>query len=266
MLDISQGNRAFVGLPIFPMFAFRHRCFLVKRGTVMESMKDLEGKRVGMDGWPNSGNTWSRVTMRQAGVDIWKIDWVIAPVDGPPDAGHGHVAPGSPPNVTAGPPGKSLVDLTVSGEIDVMIAAFMPDIFFTPDSPIVPMLPDYRSHEKAYYREHGYIPAHHLIKLHREVVERDPWIVRSLMAAFAASKKLWVERRRHLADTTPWVLQELADTAQTFGADWQPYGFGPNLKMLTDFCQDQYGQKLVSAPVDPKDAFADYLRISGEQV
>ena len=46
-------------------------------------LKELEGKRVGMDGWPNSGNTWTRVTLRQAGVDIWKIDWVIAPVDGP---------------------------------------------------------------------------------------------------------------------------------------------------------------------------------------
>jgi hypothetical protein len=28
--------------------------------------------------------------------------------------------------------------------------------------------------------------------------------------------------------------------------------------MLTDFCQDQYAQKLVAAPVDPASAFADY--------
>jgi 4,5-dihydroxyphthalate decarboxylase len=264
MLDISQGDRSFVGLPIFPMFAFRHRCFLVKRGTEIRDLKDLEGKRVGMDGWPNSGNTWTRVTLRQAGVDIWKIDWVIAPVDGPPDAGHGHVAPGSPPNVTAGPAGKSLVDLVLGGEVDVLVAAFMPRGFFAPDSPLVHMIPDYRAAERAYYREHGYIPAHHLVKLHREVVERDPWVVTSLMAAFTASKRLWIERRRQLADTTPWLLQDLVDTAQTFGDDWQPYGLAQNLKMLTDFCQDQYGQRLVAAPVDPKDAFADYVRITGD--
>jgi 4,5-dihydroxyphthalate decarboxylase len=264
MLDISQGDRSFVGLPIFPMFAFRHRCFLVKRGTEIRDLKDLEGKRVGMDGWPNSGNTWTRVTLRQAGVDIWKIDWVIAPVDGPPDAGHGHVAPGSPPNVTAGPAGKSLVDLVLGGELDVLVAAFMPRGFFAPDSPLVHMIPDYRAAERAYYREHGYIPAHHLVKLHREVVERDPWVVTSLMAAFTASKRLWIERRRQLADTTPWLLQDLVDTAQSFGDDWQPYGLAPNLKMLTDFCQDQYGQRLVAAPVDPKDAFADYVRITGD--
>jgi 4,5-dihydroxyphthalate decarboxylase len=262
MIDTSQGDRSYVGLPIFPMFAFRHRCFLVKRGTTIPDLKALEGKRVGMDGWPNSGNAWTRVTLRQAGVDIWKIDWVIAPIEGVPDAGHGRVAPGSPSNVSAGPAGKSLVDLLLAGEIDVMVAAFMPAGFFTPDSPIVPMISDYRAAERAYYQEHGYIPAHHLIKLHREVVERDPWIAGSLMTAFTASKRLWVERRRHLADTTPWLLQDLVDTALTFGDDWQPYGLEPNLKMLTDFCQDQYAQKLVSAPVDPVAAFADYTRMT----
>jgi 4,5-dihydroxyphthalate decarboxylase len=264
LIDTAQGDRAYVGLPIFPMFAFRHRCFLVKRGTTIPDLKALEGKRVGMDGWPNSGNTWTRVTLRQAGVDIWKIDWVIAPVDGPADAGHGHAPKDGPPNVTGGPAGESLVDLLLAGEIDVLVAAFMPRGFFSPDSPVVPMIPDYPAAERAYYREHGYVPAHHLLKLHREVIERDPWIARSLLTAFTESKRLWVERRRHLADTAPVLLQELVETAAVFGDDWQPYGLEPNLKMLTDLCQDQYAQKLVSAPVDPKAAFADATRFLAE--
>jgi 4,5-dihydroxyphthalate decarboxylase len=87
-------------------------------------------------------------------------------------------------------------------------------------------------------------------------------MVKSLMTAFMASKHLWLTRRRHLADTTPWLLAELTETAEMFGADWQPYGLEPNLKMLTDFCQDQYAQKLVDAPVDPMAAFADYTRFA----
>jgi hypothetical protein len=47
-----------------------------------------------------------------------------------------------------------------------------------------------------------------------------------------------------------------------FGDDWPPYGLEPNLQMLTDFCQDQYAQKLVSTPVDPPLAFADYMRLA----
>ena len=151
MIDTARGNQPFVGLPVFPMCAFRHRCFLVKRGSTIGDLAALEGKRVGLDGWPNSGNTWTKVTLRQAGVDIWKITWVIAPIEGPADAGHGHVPPEAPPNVLAGPAGKSLVDLLLAGEIDVLVAAFMPTGFFAPDSPIVPMIPDYRAAEKAYY-------------------------------------------------------------------------------------------------------------------
>lgn len=260
MIDISKGDRSYVGLPIFPMFAFRHRCFLVKRGNEIADLKQLEGKRVGMDGWPNSGNTWTKLTLHQDGVDIWKITWVIAPVEGKPDAGHGTVPPGAPENVVAGSPGKSLVDMLLAGEIDVLVAAFMPTGFFSPDSPIVPMM-DYKTAEIAYYKEHGYIPAHHIVKLRREVVEENPWIVKSLMAAFTESKRMWVERRRHLADTTPFLLAELSETAAIFGDDWQPYGLAPNLKMLTDFTQDQHRQKLVASPVDPKAAFADAERL-----
>ncbi|MCC7372433.1 MAG: hypothetical protein IT306_28730 [Chloroflexi bacterium] len=263
MLDQSQGVRDFVGLPIFPMFAYRHRCFLVKRGTTITSLKDLEGKRVGMDGWPNSGNTWTRVTLGQAGVDIWKIDWVIAPIEGAPDAGHGRAPADAPSNVTGGPDGKSLVDLLLSGEIDVMVAAFMPTGFFSADSPIVPMFPDYPAWEKAYFKEHGYCPAHHLIKIRREVFERDPWIAKSLLDAFTASKRLWTEHRRKYAETSPWLLADLVEAAVVMGDDWMPYGLGPNLKMLTDFTQDQYRQRLVTAPVDPKAAFADFTKAIG---
>ena len=263
LIDVSKGDRSFVGLPIFPMFAFRHRCFLVKRGTQIPDLKALEEKRVGMDGWPNSGNTWTKLTLHQAGVDIWKITWVIAPLYGPPDATHGAVPPGAPENVVAGSPGKSLREMLLAGEIDVMVAAFMPDDFFSPESPIVPMM-EYKTAEIAYYQEHGYVPAHHIVKLHREVVEANPWIVKSLMTAFTASKRMWVERRRHLADTTPFLLAELSETAAIFGDDWQPYGLEPNLKMLADFAQDQHRQKLVAAPVDPKAAFGDAARLLAE--
>ena len=61
----------------------------------------------------------------------------------------------------------------------MLVAAFMPRGFFAPDSPLVPMLPDYRAAEKAYYQQHGYVPAHHLIKLHREVVDATPGLSRA---------------------------------------------------------------------------------------
>jgi 4,5-dihydroxyphthalate decarboxylase len=260
-IDTAAGDHEFVGVPVFPMFAFRHRCFLVREGTKIPDLAALEGKRVGIDGWPNSGNTWTRILLSQEGVDWKKIEWVLAPIEG-----SGPVPPANLPrellaNVRVGPAGKSLVDLTLSGDIDVMVAAFMPDGFFAKASPIVPMLPDYRSLEKAHFLAHGYVPAHHLLKLHREIVEREPWIVQSLAAAFTESKRLWLANRRHLADTTPWLLGELAESAAVFGDDWPPYGLEPNLPMLTDFVQHQRAQGLVAASVDPRAAFAESTKL-----
>lgn len=263
MLRTSRGIRDWVGFPVFPMRAFRHRCFLVRRGGALHGvtdLKQLEGKRVGLDGWPNSGNTWTRIVMRQDGVDIGKVSWVIAPVE---DAGHGstHAPPMDlPAGVAAGPAGKSLVDLLLAGDIDVLVAAFLPRGFFNSDSPIVHMIPDFPAAELAHCKRVGYMPCHHLLTVRRDVIEANPWMARSLTDAFEASKAAWQAQRRRLADSTPWALAELERTASVFGDDWNPFGLAPNLKMLTDFCQDQLAQGLVTAAVDPVAAFADYTR------
>ena len=43
LIDMSQGNRQYVGLPIFPMFAFRHRCFLVSAAPPSATSRSLKG-------------------------------------------------------------------------------------------------------------------------------------------------------------------------------------------------------------------------------
>ena len=68
--------------------------------------------------------------------------------------------------------GKSLVDLTLSGEIDVLVTAFLPKGFYEADYPLVHMLPDYRAAERAYLQRVGYCPAHHLVTVRR--TEHDP--------------------------------------------------------------------------------------------
>ncbi|MFN8525881.1 MAG: hypothetical protein U0821_22505 [Chloroflexota bacterium] len=265
LLRASRGAREWVGLPAFPMRAFRHRCFLVRRDSPLRGLTDLkqlEGKRVGIDGWPNSGNTWTRVVMRQDGVDIWKVNWVVAPVQFGGLLPVHATPPDLPRGVVPGATGKSLVDLTLEGEIDVMVAAFMPSGFFQPDSPLVHLIPDFPAAEAAHYRRFGYIPAHHLLTIRREVAEEHPWALQSLTDAFQASKEAWQIQRRHLADIGPWGLAELERTAATFGDDWNPVGLEPNMKMLRDLCQDQAAQGLVRAAVDPAEAFADYARLT----
>ena len=81
LIDIAENNFDFVGIPVFVCRSFRHRCFFVRKGSEIQSFKDLEGKRVGTDSWPASGNIWSRAALREQGVALDKILWWEGSID-----------------------------------------------------------------------------------------------------------------------------------------------------------------------------------------
>lgn len=262
LLRLSRGERDLVGLPIFMMRAFRHRCFLVRRDSPLQDFSDLVGKRIGTDGWANTGNTWSRAAMRERGVDVASIEWVVGPPDETTPAMSNASVVAYPPYVSAAPAGKTLVGMLLAGELDALMIPFPPRGFFTRESPIVHLFRDYRSEEKAYFQRVGYCPGHHVAVLRRTVFEQDPTIALRLVAAFEESKRRWRADRRKLADTTPWVLMELEETAMLLGDDWQPFGIEPNRTMLATFCAEQLAQGLVTEPLSPETAFADYEAVA----
>lgn len=257
----SQGESRYVGLPIFPTRAYRHRCFLVKRGSGMSSLKDLEGKRVGTNGWPDTGNTWSRAALREQGVDINKIDWWVGPIDDPQYDSFGHrpqVKERS--NVHSIPSGRTQVEMLLAGDLDGLMIPITPKGFYEKDSPIVRLIPDYRTAEREYASRVGFYPAHHIIALKRDVFEKEPWLAQSLLKAFEDSRQMWQSVRFDLADTAPWLLPELEETEALLGPDWQTHGLEPNRKMIAALCEEEIAQGLVEQPIDPSTVFEDFER------
>src|SRR5262249_17044928 len=161
---------------------------------------------------------------RERGIEIPSIEWVVGPPDERTSAMANANVVAYPPYVSTAPAGKNLVGMLLAGELDALMIPFPPRGFFTPESPIVPLFPDYRSEEKASCQRVGDCAGHHVAVLRRTVFESDPTIATRLVAAFEESKRRWREDRRKLADTTPWVLMELEETAMLLGEDWQPYG------------------------------------------
>jgi 4,5-dihydroxyphthalate decarboxylase len=261
LIRLSHGERDLVGVPIFMMRSFRHRCFLVRRDSPLHDFSDLVGKRIGTDGWANTGNTWSRAAMRERGGDSASIEWVVGPPEETTPAMRSRNVT-YPPYVSDAPEGKTLVGMLLAGELDALMIPFMPRGFFTKESPIVHLFRDFRAVEKEYFQRVGYCPAIHVAALRRSVFESDPTIATRLFAAFEESKRRWREDRRRLADTTPWVLMELEETAMLLGEDWQPYGVEPNRTMLATFCEEQLAQGLVTQPLSPDTAFADYEAVA----
>jgi 4,5-dihydroxyphthalate decarboxylase len=253
-LGRGDGDDRLTGLPIFVMRGFRHRCVLVRRDSDLTTTKDLAGTRIGLTGWPDSGNTWTRALLRSAGVDLGGIDWTVGPLTAG-ETGKDRVgARPLPANVAV--TDEPLVDRLASSRYDAIFTPFMPDEMFTADSRFRHLYDDHRDAELDYFGRTGFVPGIHLLALKRAVVEEHPWLPSALQDTFEESKRHWRSRRRHLSDTTPWLLAELEAGARIFGSDWMPYGTAANAAMTAAFCTELYEQGIAPHPIDAEEMFA----------
>jgi 4,5-dihydroxyphthalate decarboxylase len=261
---LDAGDDDIIGLPVFLMRGFRQRCFFTRRGSGLSSFQELRGKRVGTNGWPDSGNTWSRSLLRAEGVGIDEIDWFVGPIDGVTDQALGHrfSTDGLPGNVQAAPEGKSLVGMVAAGELDAMMVPWPPRNFYEPDSPVVRLLPDYQRAEEEYARRVGFCPTHHILGVRASVLEEDPWIAGSLFRAFEEARKLTEERRWVLTDASPWLLPDLERTAEILGRDWQANGVSGNEAVIETFCAELHAQGITGQRIALEAVFAEFQRLT----
>lgn len=253
----AAGDDALVGVPAFVMRGFRHRCVLVRSDSPRTALGDLAGGRVGLTGWPDSGNTWTRALLRADGVDLAGVDWRVGPLVAGESGKERLGSRPLPPNVSALPEGQSLVEELAAGRLDAVLTPFMPSELFTRDSRFRHLLADHAAAERAYWDTHGFVPGIHLVTLRREVVDAHPELPSAVLGALEASKRLWVRRRRLLADTTPWLLRELTESALLFGDDWMPYGTDDNAAMTSAFCAELHAQGIWPEPIDERLLFPD---------
>jgi 4,5-dihydroxyphthalate decarboxylase len=241
------------------MRGLRHRCFFVRQDSGMNAFHHLTGKRVGTNGWPDTGNTWSRAALREQGVSIDEIEWRVGPVDDPTYDSFGkrpEVA--LPPNVQPVEPGRTLQEMLLAGELDAMMCPWPPKRFSQPDSPIVRLFQNYRTVERDYAERVGFYPGFHLLAVRRPILERDPWLAQALFEAFERSRLKAEANRRWLADTSPWFLADLEIAESVLGTHWQAHGLEPNRKMIQTLCQEEYAQGLISEPLDCTTVFPDF--------
>jgi 4,5-dihydroxyphthalate decarboxylase len=261
---LDSGGGDIIGLPLFLMRGFRQRCFFVRRGSELSSFQDLRAKRIGTNGWPDSGNTWSRALLRAEGVSIDEIEWFVGPIDGVVDEAFGHrvSSDGLPPHAHVAPAGETLVGLLAAGAVDALMMPWPPQSFYEADAPVVRLLRDYRRAEEEYARKVGFCPTHHILGVRASVLEEDPWIAGSLFQAFERARKLTEQRRWVLADTSPWLLADLERTAEILGPDWQANGIAGNQTVIDAFCAEMHAQGNTGRRIALEAVFADFERLA----
>src|SRR5947209_1357096 len=241
----AYGKR-FTAIPVFPARVFHHGAIVYNTKSGIRSPKDLEGRKVGVHrGYTVTTGVWIRgILQHQYGVDLNKITWLLS--------GDEHVAEfRGPANVVPIEKGQNLEDMIVSGEIP---AAVNVDIEH-PD--VKPLISNPAQAGFEALRTSGHYPINHTVVVKDELLETHPGLAEDIFNAFAAAKRLYVERLRSGPIAAPTKTDErYKRVMELTGADPLPYGIASNRPMIDTVMQYAVEQKIIERPLSMEELFA----------
>jgi 4,5-dihydroxyphthalate decarboxylase len=241
----AQGDESFYALPVFPSRVFRHSSLYVRKDGPIKKITDLSGRRVGLPEWAQTAAVYSRgLLQHEYGIDLASIKWVQAGVNQP-----GRIEKVDlelPKGVEIDRrPDKSLNGMLLSGEIDAVLAARPPAAFTQGDPNVRRFFDNYLQIEAEYYKKTGIFPIMHAVAVRRDVLNRNPWVARSLFNAFVEARHRALERA---FDGTvslypiPWADTYARQGLDLLGKDYFPYGIEENRKTLGAFLRYAHEQ------------------------
>ncbi|MFQ0812370.1 nitrate ABC transporter substrate-binding protein [Brucella anthropi] len=248
-------DNSIVGIPNFIMRGFRHRCVITRRDSPIRTFSDLKGKRIGVTGWRDSGNTWTRAALRREGVGVDDAYWYAGRLTDAHPVTDRLDGFGRPGRIEAMPGERPMMDMLQEGFLDAVFTPFMPDGYFAENSPFRQVLTDFRGAELSYFHETGYVPGMHLVGLKPDILREHPWIADELGALIDESQRVWTAKRRKYAETTPWIIEELLRVSRDLPDSWNESGISANKNMINDFAEELYIQGILSRKLTIEELF-----------
>jgi 4,5-dihydroxyphthalate decarboxylase len=253
----------YIALPVFLMRRFHHGGFVVRPDAGIKAPKDLEGKKVGVRAYSVTTGVWTRgIFVNEYGLDSSKVTWVVDDEE--------HVTSLKlPPNVVHAPEGKSLQSMMKAGEIQAGFtgpagvgragppisgwdkagaAAAAADTY--PE-----LIADVEKVEADWFRHSGIYPIHGLIVVKDEHIKRHPWLARSLMNAFVAAKKPYLEQLKQGQGDSP--EDKRYRNFLSLMSDPLPYGSAANRASIEALVTYSLQQKLIPARPQLDQVFVD---------
>lgn len=252
IVDLPFRTLGFTAIPVFVKRMFRHSYIYVNTNAGITEPADLNGKRVGIQSWFTTTALWARgILEEEHGVDLKSIHWVAGR---PPENPHEWAAPDWLKLEVVGGYGR-LREMLLAGELDAMIttATLAPD-----DGPRVDFLfPDYPQREREYYRRTGFFPIQHTLLIRNSVLERHPWVARSMFDAWQESKRRcyqWLEWQR-VHQTGLWYRALWEEERAAAGEDFYRWGFKDTRAEVDKMLEYAQRQGLTRDRFRPEDMF-----------
>jgi len=257
VLRRSRGDDALLALPVFTSREFRHSCVWVRADAGIAAPADLKGKRMGVPEYQMTAAVWIRGFLSD--------DFGVAPGDMQWYSG-GLYQPGREEKLPITIPGvdlrairadQTLSDMLLAGELDAVMGPRPPRGF--PGPRVLRLFADFRQVEVDYFRRTRVFPIMHTVVVRRDLLDREPWVARSLYDAFCESKRRAMAELAEpvvLATTLPWQIAEVESTRALMGDDYWPYGVEPNRAALGTLLRYSCQQGLAERPIPIESLFA----------
>jgi 4,5-dihydroxyphthalate decarboxylase len=258
----AAGDDSVTALPVFIMRGFRHRCIITRKDSQFESAADLAGARIGLTGWPDSGNTWTRAILRREGVGIGDAEWRVGALTAAHPIQNRMGGVQAPPTVAPTENDEPMVEMLARGALDAVMTPFAPPGFYDLDSPFRTLYRDNQAEERKYFASTGYIPGIHVLAVKTAVLDADPAAAQRLVDVFAAAQTLSYQRRAKMLDVTPWQNDAFESATAAFGEDFSPIGWNANATMVADFQTELVEQGLMNERLPAIDLFPYAVEVS----
>ncbi|MBF8186291.1 ABC transporter substrate-binding protein [Nonomuraea sp. K274] len=259
VLTLDQEDPPFLAIPVFPSRYFRHQSIFVNSRSGIEQPADLAGNRIGVPEYQITAGVWQRGMLAdEYGVDLFSPQYFTGGVETP--GREEKITLDLPAELDIQPigPDQTLSQMLADGELDALMTASVPSCFGrAPD--VRRLFADPKAAEKAYYAKTGIFPIMHTVVIKRALLDRHPWVARSLTKAFAASLRIAKEDllyRSALKVMLPWLDDHVTETVSALGADYWSYGVEPNRHVLEVFLRYSHAQGLAKRLRTPDELFA----------
>ncbi|SMX79725.1 4,5-dihydroxyphthalate decarboxylase [Brevibacterium sp. 239c] len=240
----DRGRSGFVAVPLLMMQGFRQRCIIVRKDSGYHNAGDLVGKNIGLTGWADSGNTWTRAALQDDGLSVDDAYWFVGRLtDQHPEADRldGFGIEGKIVAIC----GKPMIDRLFDGELDAVLTPFMPPGFYARESSFRHLYTDVRQTELEWSHQHGYVPGHHVLGFDSEVPEDLREVV---VRALNTSQSVWRSKREKYAETSAWLAVDLANESSLPNGWDAPYS-PSQTKMFKEFFAQMQRQHLTQSEI-----------------
>ncbi len=260
----ANGDRRWVGLPIYTMRRFFHTWSWKRTDRSINSPVDLRGKKVGVPEYQQTAAIWTRgILQHEFGVAPHEITWFMERTT---ETSHGGATGFKPPpgvTIHSIPAHTNIGEMLVAGELDATLLYLnqknivdRSSIDLSTQQNIAPMFADEFAEGKRFFAKTHLYPINHAMVIRRSLLDDHPWLAINILEAFNAAKAEAAGVAAGVIDN--YVRTGLAgtDLLQALKTDPMPYGIRAARPVLETIADWVFEQGLSAHRVKLEDIFA----------